>query len=235
MVNVKASGSDEASAKPEKFFGQNFRRWQQRMKIWLSTLGLFSVIESDPPSTDEEEPARKAAELVDVCWLEIRGKIDCRLLSQNTNYVAYLIFKLKEDSRGLGYDGEASLKVGAHTSGGVVCLQPQQQRREEQWPIQRGRIPRRIHLPPAVLPLAPPAMLPLPVDMHPPPPPPDLEREPAREVPRARDDGWMEIKIGEFYNDKGDDGEVDMSFREIKGGHWKYGLIVEGIEVRPRR
>ncbi|XP_074555680.1 uncharacterized protein LOC141811558 [Curcuma longa] len=58
MMNIGTSGSDEASARPERFFGQNFRRWQQRMKFWLTTLGLFSVIESDPPSPDEEEPAR---------------------------------------------------------------------------------------------------------------------------------------------------------------------------------
>lgn len=61
MVNVKIPGSDEASAKPERFSGQNFKRWQQRMKFWLTTLGLFSVIDMDPPSTEEEEPARSAA------------------------------------------------------------------------------------------------------------------------------------------------------------------------------
>ena len=60
-MNDRVTGSDEASARPERFFGQNFRRWQQRMKFWLTTLGLFSVIETDPPSHDEEEPAYSAA------------------------------------------------------------------------------------------------------------------------------------------------------------------------------
>lgn len=32
------------SCKPEKFNGQNFRCWQQQMKFWLTTLGLYSVI-----------------------------------------------------------------------------------------------------------------------------------------------------------------------------------------------
>ena len=47
--------------KTERFFWQNFRCWQQWMKFWLTTLGLFSVIETDPPSPDEEEPAYSAA------------------------------------------------------------------------------------------------------------------------------------------------------------------------------
>lgn len=42
----------------------------------------------------------------------------------------------------------------------------------------------------------------------------------------------MEIELGEFYNDEGDDGEVEMRLREISD--WKSGLIVEGIEVRPK-
>ncbi|PIA36200.1 hypothetical protein AQUCO_03400247v1 [Aquilegia coerulea] len=49
-----------------------------------------------------------------------------------------------------------------------------------------------------------------------------------------RDDGWMEIELGEFYNDQGEDGEVQMTLTEIKGGHLKCGLIVQGIELRPK-
>ena len=34
---------DEAkSARPEKFNGQNFRRWQKQMRYWLTVLGLVS-------------------------------------------------------------------------------------------------------------------------------------------------------------------------------------------------
>lgn len=50
--------------------------------------------------------------------------------------------------------------------------------------------------------------------------------------PGERKDGWIEIKLGYFYNDEGDE-EVKMCLKEVKGEHLKGGLIVEGIELRP--
>ncbi|CAK9142187.1 unnamed protein product [Ilex paraguariensis] len=61
-----------------------------------------------------------------------------------------------------------------------------------------------------------------------------VSRLPTGWRPQRRVDGWMEIKLGEFFNDHGDYGEVEMQFNEIKHGHWKSGLIVEGIELRPK-
>lgn len=53
-------------------------------------------------------------------------------------------------------------------------------------------------------------------------------------VPRERGDGWLEIELGEFFNDGLDDREdVRMSVKEVKGVQLKGGLIVEGIELRP--
>ncbi|KAJ1692402.1 hypothetical protein LUZ63_009100 [Rhynchospora breviuscula] len=54
-------------------------------------------------------------------------------------------------------------------------------------------------------------------------------------LPSERQDGWWEVELGEFYSGDGIDGEVGMSFVEIRGGLWKNGLIVQGIEVRPRQ
>ena len=51
---------------------------------------------------------------------------------------------------------------------------------------------------------------------------------------RLRDDGWMEIKLGEFYNDEGNDGDVEIRLTETKALHWKNGLIIQGLEVRPK-
>ena len=38
------ASSDNVSAKLDKFDGQNFRRWQNQMRFWLTTLGLISAI-----------------------------------------------------------------------------------------------------------------------------------------------------------------------------------------------
>ncbi|KAD7477441.1 hypothetical protein E3N88_00577 [Mikania micrantha] len=52
--------------------------------------------------------------------------------------------------------------------------------------------------------------------------------------PKLRRDGWLEIELGEFYNEKGQEGKLDMSMMEVKGGNWKAGLIIQGIEIRPK-
>ncbi|KAI3448540.1 hypothetical protein Pfo_005205 [Paulownia fortunei] len=50
-----------------------------------------------------------------------------------------------------------------------------------------------------------------------------------------RKDRWLDIELGEFYNSGSDQDEVKMWFREIKGVHLKGGLLVEGIELRPKQ
>ncbi|CAA0354708.1 unnamed protein product [Arabidopsis thaliana] len=53
--------------------------------------------------------------------------------------------------------------------------------------------------------------------------------------PERRKDGWMEIKIGEFFNVGGlmNYDEIEMVALEAKQRHWKRGLIIQGIEIRP--
>ncbi|KAL6142569.1 hypothetical protein ACLB2K_060848 [Fragaria x ananassa] len=52
---------------------------------------------------------------------------------------------------------------------------------------------------------------------------------------RERTDGWMEIELGSFYNDGCYcNKDVKMSLKEVKGAHLKGGLIVGGIEIRPK-
>jgi len=46
---------------------------------------------------------------------------------------------------------------------------------------------------------------------------------------------WLKLEMGEFFVDEGDEGEVDISLMETRGGHWKRGLIVQGIEIRPKK
>lgn len=51
--------------------------------------------------------------------------------------------------------------------------------------------------------------------------------------PHLRSDGWLEIKLGEFFNNLGEDGEVEMRLMEINNGTWKSGIIVKGFDIRP--
>ncbi|MQM03148.1 hypothetical protein Taro_035920 [Colocasia esculenta] len=54
----------DLSGMPKKFSGQHFKRWQQRMNVWFTMVGLISLIESDPPVLDEKVPdsAKKVEE-----------------------------------------------------------------------------------------------------------------------------------------------------------------------------
>ncbi|CAL9248926.1 unnamed protein product [Arabidopsis halleri] len=50
-----------------------------------------------------ESRFEKVAELLDVCWFEIRGKTSTRVLSPGTRYSAYIVFKTKDGCPGLGH------------------------------------------------------------------------------------------------------------------------------------
>lgn len=52
-------------------------------------------------------------------------------------------------------------------------------------------------------------------------------------LPKHDEDEWLEIELGSFYTNS-DDEEVRMCLKEIKGVHLKGGLIVDGIEIRPK-
>ncbi|CAN4095687.1 unnamed protein product [Withania somnifera] len=58
-------------------------------------------------------------------------------------------------------------------------------------------------------------------------------REPRVKLPLKRGDGWMELKMGNFFNNTGEDGEVEARLMEIRHLGAKRGLIVQGIEFRP--
>ncbi|KAK0603801.1 hypothetical protein LWI29_008782 [Acer saccharum] len=59
-LNMKSVESNNNCA-PERFSGQNFKRWQACMKFWLTTLGLFSVIDAPSILDSKEEPGRTHA------------------------------------------------------------------------------------------------------------------------------------------------------------------------------
>lgn len=58
-------------------------------------------------------------------------------------------------------------------------------------------------------------------------------RGPRETLPFKRADGWMELKMGDFFNDAGEDGDVDARLMETKKLNDKSGLIVQGMEFRP--
>ncbi|GFY82591.1 phloem protein 2-B10 [Actinidia rufa] len=144
----------------------------------------------------------EVANLRDVCWLDIRGKLETRFLSPKTAYISYLVFKVAEQEYGLeNLPAKAWVRVVGERAG------------DEDWDEdettisvylkfrRRRRVSRAAH---------------------------------NGVLPRGREDGWMEVELGEFFNDGGENGEVRMRLMETERLNSKSGLIVEGIELRPK-
>ncbi|KAM3223769.1 hypothetical protein ACQJBY_057254 [Aegilops geniculata] len=166
----------------------------------------------------EDSRFSEGAELEEVCWFEIHGKIHSKMLSQDTTYAAYMVFKMADYYYGLNFPvQEASVSSGATNLTREVCLQAGEadenthydegddEEEEDVDEYYRSLSNRRV--------------------VH----------EENVALPQRRADGWMELELGEFFNEGGDDGEVSISLTETKSGKWKSGLIVQGIEIRRKK
>lgn len=173
-------------------------------KCYMVAARAMYIIWGDAPQywrwiPHDDSRFSECAELLDVCWLDIGCSIASRMLSDNTIYAAYLVFKMADDVYGLDSPlQEAWIYVGGTSSSRPVRLQSDVNNEED---VVIGG---------------------------------DEEAPQVVQVPRGRADGWMELEIGEFYTEQGDDGEVRARLKETNGGNWKRGLIVQGIEFRPK-
>ncbi|PHT62480.1 hypothetical protein T459_33697 [Capsicum annuum] len=153
----------------------------------------------------------EGVELIMVCWLEIKGKINTRMLSPRTTYGAYLIVNLADRAFGLdSLPSEVSVNVDNHESKGIVYLRrnyANNRKQELEMVLMRHRV----------------ETLRSRVDTG------GQERSLCE-----REDGWLEVELGEFYCDGVNHKEVTMCLKEVKGEHLKGGLIIEGVELRPK-
>ncbi|KAJ4867660.1 F-box protein PP2-B15 [Raphanus sativus] len=154
----------------------------------------------------------EAVQLMVTNWLEIKGKIQTGALSPNTSYEAYLIMKVTERAYGLELvPAETWVKVGNGKkqikSSYLSRLSNKKQQMERLF--YGHRVAKK-----------------------------DEAFGSRRREPRVRDDGWMEIEIGEFETGRegggDDDKEVVMSLTEVIGYQLKGGIVIDGIEVRPK-
>ncbi|GLT87645.1 hypothetical protein SLE2022_057180 [Rubroshorea leprosula] len=52
------------------------------------------------------------------------------------------------------------------------------------------------------------------------------------QYPIERGDDWLELELGEFFIEGGEDGQLEIRIFHFNGC-WKSGVIIEGIEIRP--
>ncbi|XP_019183863.1 PREDICTED: putative late blight resistance protein homolog R1B-17 [Ipomoea nil] len=136
------------------------------------------------------DSGHEVCELLNVCWLEIKGMVDTKCLLKMTCYSAYLLFKLKERTQWV-HTGLTSVRYlkdkGSYS----------ESRRSQVFLTESKSF------------------------------------KDSGQFPNIRQDGWMEIKLGDFYVTSGNEGMVEIRFWNIENLHWKWGLIVRGIDVRP--
>jgi hypothetical protein len=139
------------------------------------------------------------------------------MLSQNSMYGVYMVFKLAgREYYNLNFPfQEATISVGGTETTRQVCLQGCMEGGD-------GRMPRKHIFSSSWQNYIYPShhALPLTDDII---------------LPRKRNDDWMELELGEFYNEEGNDGDVSVSLMETKGGYSKGGLVVWGIEIRGKQ
>ncbi|CAA2968000.1 F-box PP2-B10-like [Olea europaea subsp. europaea] len=157
----------------------------------------------------------EVAELINVCWFEVRGKINASMLSSGTKYSAYLVYTDKSRIQGFDHEpAEASVGISGHDGQKQsVCLDPDVSHiklyrnaiianrlfaRYNRW--WRGN-----------------------VDAH-----------HKIKYPKFRADRWMEVELGEFLVEEKQDGDMEISLMEVTDGIWKKNIFIQGIEIRPK-
>ncbi|XP_022718505.1 F-box protein PP2-B10-like [Durio zibethinus] len=188
----------------------------------LSARDLF-IVWSDTPTywrwvSIPESRFEEVAELISVCRLEIRGNITLSMLSPMTRYKAYLVFKKTTGAYGFDiHPVEVSVGlVGNEGSMKTAYLDAERGGRQRYQIVPRRRIGRGFNRSRFF-------------GLH-----SSVPTSPSDDqYPKVRVDGWLEIELGEFFNEGGVDGELEMSVLEVKFGRWKGGLLIQGIEIRP--
>ncbi|KAL1549752.1 F-box protein VBF-like [Salvia divinorum] len=138
--------------------------------------------------------------------LEIEGKIRSETLSPNTTYGAYLLFKISEGAYGL-----YSIPCETFIASGDRLLATNTATLDDtNRPLHAFFYGNRLN------------------KMN-----ERLRLNTAPAAPSKRQDGWLEIHIGDFFLGAADTGDITMAVTEIKGHQLKGGLIVEGIHLRP--
>ncbi|PON76585.1 Phloem protein, partial [Parasponia andersonii] len=181
-------------------------------KCFMISARELSIVWGDTPMywswiCFPESRFEDVAELIDVCWLEIRGKIDVSMLSPSTLYTANLVFKSTEEAYGFSIQagkGAVGLAGGEKSARKIVLDVKRRQGQSRRQRRNRNLVESR------------------------------RRRDDDLNFPRERRDGWMETELGEFFRDGGQEGELEMSVMDLSS-HWKSGLIVQGIEIRPKR
>ncbi|KAI3810480.1 hypothetical protein L1987_20096 [Smallanthus sonchifolius] len=182
-----------------------------KKSYFLSSRALTIGLSDEPNhwiwTTNSTSRFPEVIELKTISNLEIEGRISTQDLSPNTTYGAYLIIKVSDRAFGLGsIPSETSISKHENSVTNTAYLCPLDDQKQQLESL--FFMNRRRMMEKRV-----------------------VEGEGRR--PTKRGDGWLEVELGEFFVG-GKSETVKMSLMEVKGHQLKGGLIIEGIEIRPK-
>ncbi|XP_065869069.1 F-box protein PP2-B11-like [Euphorbia lathyris] len=233
----------------KKSFGLD--KWSGKKILMLSARDLM-IVWGDTPKywtwTNGEHKSRFAevAELIVLWWLEIRGKIKATMLSPETHYTAYLVYRTRETSYGFHYPVEVTVGISGAEEGdsskrSLYLDTGRERRQRNQLFVRRvglfghghGHRHRHMHM-----------------HMHAMESDSDDDDDDDdrnnvndndigvnhnnRNRPQERQDGWLEIELGDYFNRQDEVADLEISIMEVTGGDSKGGLIIQGIDIRPK-
>ncbi|KAK1641916.1 hypothetical protein QYE76_059721 [Lolium multiflorum] len=183
------------------------------LQIAWANVDLYWRKRSDPDSRFS-----KVIELVSVCLLSIYAIINIKELSPGTHYAGYLVFKLTHDASGLGSSRQISFVEVDEQPVGKVYTASLHPCTRSSCELDRECESSTMEEP------------------HEHKQEDDGSGIAVVRYPRQRVDGWLELEMGDFYTGKIDDptANVKIALSEHEELQWKKGLIVEGIEIRPK-
>ncbi|CAN1811517.1 Putative F-box protein PP2-B12 [Linum perenne] len=192
-------------------------------KCFMISARELRIVWGDTPfywrwASDPNSRFGEVAELVNVCWFEIGAKIQTHILSPSTHYAAYLVFKYSQPERTTVVAGNGGFHKQSFTATvGTSDLEQGNKRRvglevgtgewRRQFGIYNARSERGIGR---------------------------EEVKGSEGLPEKRNDGWVEVELGEFFvGEGGEKKEVEIELKEIAAGP-KSGMVVLGMEIRPK-
>jgi len=160
----------------------------------------------------DDSSFKEIAELVTVCWLEVQGQFDCKLLTPGTAYTISYRLKLNQSRRGI------------NRNFGHRAMIPHLSRpygwnhKPVKFSVTTAGVEQQIY----ALYLS---------DTDKPVENDGYQMTPLRHV----EEGWMEFDAGRFVvEEEGDNpGEIEFCMREWEGGNWKGGLLLDGVKIQP--
>jgi len=163
--------------------------------------------------SQDESSFNEIAKLVEVCWLEVKGQFDCKLLSPGAAYSVSFRLKVNESPRHIiqNFGRRVIIPFLPRAYGG---WSHKPVKFSLTTPCGDHQIYARYLS-----------------DMDKPVETEGYQMAPFRHV----EEGWMEFDAGRFVvEEKGDNpGNIEFCMREWDGGNWKRRLLLEGVKILP--